>query len=273
MENKDSNPEGFVTKQSDVNPETGGITWDVSYKANYSLLYKIFKNLNKAFKDFIADEEVRKDPKFKEIHKGFTYLWNQFKSHLRANYPKQYKQLQLMNENEIKELIRNYLKEESSTGGGEGAGHFEPGEGEQYATPNAFNPDKKADGAQDVYYYKLGWKAVNKNKLRKAAKGIEVKNLWTENQDSQSYVDSLNLQDPALKQFVSTRITDFDKIEDKLNTLLPLLKKAKTETMEYYKNNPNFDIKYGTDLASDYLDDLITLFKDKSINENPTGTL
>jgi hypothetical protein len=104
-------------------------------------------------------------------------------------------------------------------------------------------------------------------------KGIEVKDLWTENQDSQSYVDSLNLQDPALKQFVNTRVTDFDKIEDKLNTLLPLLKKAKTETMEYYKNNPNFEVKFGTDLASDYLDDLITLFKDKQINENPTGTI
>lgn len=272
MESK-TNSGGFDTKQSGVNPETGEITWDVSYKANYSLLYKMFKNLNKTFKDFITDEEIRKDPKFKEIHKGFTYLWNQFKSHLRANYPKQYKQLQLMNENEIKELIKNHLKEESSTGAGGEAGHFEPGEGAQYAIPTAYNPDKSAEGAQNIYYYKLGWKAVNKNKLRKSAKGIEVKDLWTENQDSQSYVDSLNLQDPALKQFVNTRITDFDKIEDKLNTLLPLLKKAKTETMDYYKNNPNFEVKFGTDLASDYLDDLITLFKDKTINENPTGTL
>jgi hypothetical protein len=33
--------------------------------------------------------------------------------------------------------------------------------------------------------------------------------------------------------------------------------------MEYYKTNPNFQVKYGTDLAVDYIDDIITLFKDK----------
>jgi hypothetical protein len=54
-----------------------------------------------------------------------------------------------------------------------------------------------------------------------------------------------------------------EKIEDKLNILLPLLKKSKEETMEYYKTSPDFQIKYGTDLAVDYLDDLITLFRDK----------
>jgi hypothetical protein len=58
-------------------------------------------------------------------------------------------------------------------------------------------------------------------------------------------------------------MTDFDKIEDKLNTLLPLLKSAKTDTMEYYKTNPDFKIKYGTDLIVDYLDDIITLVKEK----------
>ena len=51
--------------------------------------------------------------------------------------------------------------------------------------------------------------------------------------------------------------------QDKLNILVPLLKKAKKETMEYYKVDPSFQVKYGTDLAIDYLDDLITLFKDK----------
>ena len=134
---------------------------------------------------------------------------------------------------------------------GAGAGSFTPGEGAQYATKYAFNPNKKAKGAKNIYYYKLGFKPVN------------TKNLDENEESSQSYVDSLNLSDPALKQFVDTRITDFDKIEDKINTLLPLLKKAKTETMEYYKMSPDFKIKYGTDLAVDYLDDLITLFKDK----------
>ena len=56
---------------------------------------------------------------------------------------------------------------------------------------------------------------------------------------------------------------DFDKIEDKLNTLLPLLKQAKEKTMDYYKSSPGFKVQYGTDLAVDYLDDIIKLFRDK----------
>ena len=59
------------------------------------------------------------------------------------------------------------------------------------------------------------------------------------------------------------KVNDFEVIEDKLNTLLPLLKRAKAETMEYYKYSPDFQIKYSTDVTIDYLDDLITLFKDK----------
>ena len=266
MENKE--PTAFDSTKSGVDPETGRVSWDIKYKADYALVYKRFKELNKALKDFVTYDEVRKDSKFKEITNGFNYLYNQFRTHIRKEYPNQYKTLQTIDENKVRDIIRKALDEESATGAGAGAGSFSPGAGANYATPNAFNPNKKAKGAQNIYYYKLGFKPVDAEKLHKQAKGLEHKDLWTkkleENEESsQAYVDSLNLSDPALKQFVDTRITDFDKIEDKINTLLPLLKKAKTETMEYYKMSPDFKIKYGTDLAVDYLNDLITLFKDK----------
>jgi hypothetical protein len=32
--------------------------------------------------------------------------------------------------------------------------------------------------------------------------------------------------------------------------------------MDEYKQNPSFNVLYGTDLAVDYLDDLIEMFKD-----------
>jgi hypothetical protein len=249
MENKE--PTGFEFSDPKTDTETGKISWDVKYKADYALVYKRFKELNKVLKDFTTYDEVRKDLKLMEINKWFNTLYNAFRTHLRREYPNQYKQLQTIDENLVKELVRKALEEESATGAGAGAGSFTPGEGAQYATKYAYNPNKKAKGAENIYYYKLGFKPVN------------TKNLDENEESSQSYVDSLNLSDPALKQFVDTRITDFDKIEDKINTLLPLLKKAKTETMEYYKISPDFKIKYGTDLAVDYLDDLITLFKDK----------
>jgi hypothetical protein len=47
-----------------------------------------------------------------------------------------------------------------------------------YMTPYAFNPNKNAQGAQRNYYLKMGWKLVDKYKTRKAAKGMEYKDLW-----------------------------------------------------------------------------------------------
>jgi len=170
------------------------------------------------------------------------------------------------NLDKLKKVVFNKLREMSATGAGAGAATFTPGEGANYATPFAFNPNKKAKGAQNIYYYKLGWKPVDAKKLHKASKAIDHKDLWKkklEEEATDTYVNNLNLDDESLKNFIQTRVGDFDKIEDKLNTLLPLLKQAKNQTMDHYKSSPDFKIQYGTDLAVDYLDDIIKLFKEK----------
>jgi hypothetical protein len=168
------------------------------------------------------------------------------------------------NLDKLKEIVLKKLKEVSATGTG---ASFTPGEGANYATPFAFNPNKKAKGAQNIYYYKLGFKPVDAKKLHKTSKAIDHKDLWKkklkEGETTDSYINGLNLDNESLKQFIITRISDFDRIEDKLNTLLPLLKQAKEQTMEYYKMSPDFRVQYGTDLAVDYLDDIIKLFRDK----------
>ena len=54
----------------------------------------------------------------------------------------------------------------------------------------------------------------------------------------------------------------FDALEDKLNQLVPMMQQAKNKTIDYYRNKPeSFGIVYGTDLAQEYLNDLIELFK------------
>ena len=66
-----------------------------------------------------------------------------------------------------------------------------------------------------------------------------------------------------IKKFIASRILAFDELERKLNQLVPLLQQAKHKTLDYYKQNPaSFEVVYGTDLANDYLNDLIELFKD-----------
>ncbi len=55
----------------------------------------------------------------------------------------------------IKEIIRKKLKEISATG--QGGATFNAGQGENYATPKAFNKNTNAKGAKNIYYYKLGY--------------------------------------------------------------------------------------------------------------------
>jgi hypothetical protein len=79
----------------------------------------------------------------------------------------------------LKEIIKKTLMEMSMSGGGTAGAGFTAGTGEQYATPNAFNKNKKADGTAHNYYTKkLGWKLVNRKKQAKASKAVDYKDLW-----------------------------------------------------------------------------------------------
>ena len=159
--------------------------------------------------------------------------------------------------------INNKVKEASMTGTG---ASFSPGSSENYATPYAFNKNTNAKGTKNIYYYKLGYKPVNRKALNKQAKGIEIKNLWTEilNESDfnvDNYLDSVQTQDPKLKEFIKDRINGFNTLEKKLNVLIPLMQRAKQDTITTYQQKPSYGIVYGTDLANDYIDDLITMFK------------
>ena len=73
----------------------------------------------------------------------------------------------------IKDLVSKRLKEKSATGTG---ASFTPGTGENYATPTAFNPNKKADGTAHNYYYKLGFKPIKTTK----PKSFDIKIYFTD---------------------------------------------------------------------------------------------
>ena len=161
----------------------------------------------------------------------------------------------------IREIVKKHLDEMSATGTGSG---FTAGSGANYATPFAFNPKKGAKGAEHIYYYKLGYKPVNKKKLNKAAKGIEVKQLWEEDTpsfDIESYLSSLQTDDET-KKYIADKVGDFNTLAAKLKELIELIRNAKLKTINSYRDNPEMKSLYGTDLASSLLDDVIELFKD-----------
>jgi len=126
-------------------------------------------------------------------------------------------------------------------------GLIDEGEGEGYLTPKAFDKNKKSTGANDIYYYKLGYKPVPK-KIK--GSGLEVKQLF-EKEELTEYSD-----------FQQKRLQQFSDIEEKLNQISPLLSNAKNETAKYYNENPgSYEVVYSTDMIGSLVDDITELLK------------
>jgi len=232
-------------KTDSIDKETGKISHRVIKLASFGDGLQKMSQAVLALKDLLGTDEGRSDDKIRSIADELKKVFNQYRTHLRKNYPDQYNQ------------IKSALEEISGTASGG-----------EYATPFAFNPNKKADGAAVNYYYKLGFKKAPKPRSSKTIdiiprnKGTEPLNE-VETQDLESYIAALGVESPNLKKHITDRLLGFDKIEDKLNELVPLLGDAKNKTMDYYKQNPDFKVLYSTDLAVDYLDDMIQMFKEK----------
>jgi len=144
--------------------------------------------------------------------------------------------------NRLSRVIKKYkeLKEVSATGG---SATFTPGTGAQYATPRAFTKDSKSKKRKNIYYYKMGYKDVPK-KIK--GSGLEVKKLY----------------EGEFNEFQKGRIDIFEKIENELNDLPPLISNAKNKTVEYYSANPgSYAIVNSTDLILEYIKDIKTLLK------------
>ena len=221
------------------------------------------------------------DSKIRELSKKLTDSFNDFRTHLRKNYPEEYVKIKNVAESLGKELqeMSSISSNSGFISGGEGENHTGPSPrkstygaytqaGFKKVTegPGAtFGPGPSAgpEGVKNNTYVKdFKYKLVDQKKLNKSAKGIIVKPLWEADTDVEEFLQGLNIIDPDKKKFISSRLLGFDTLERKLNELIPLLQQAKHETMDYYRENPgSFNVLYGTDLANDYVNDLIELFK------------
>ena len=62
--------------------------------------------------------------------------------------------------------------------------------------------------------------------------------------------------------FQQKRINMFNDVEEKVNSLSPLLSNAKNETAQYYNENPgSYTIVYSTDMVNELLGDITKLLK------------
>ena len=151
------------------------------------------------------------------------------------------------------------------TSGGEGENHTGPSPRKStYGayTQAGFKKVTEGPGATMGPGPKAGPTGVTKNKYVTDFKYTLVKNPLKEVEDTEQFLDDTQINDPQRREFVKSRIMAFDALEDKLNQLVPMMQQAKNKTIDYYRNKPeSFGIVYGTDLAQEYLDDLIELFK------------
>ena len=251
---------GTKSTITNIDPETGRIEWKVEETPDFT---SVFKNLKKAkdFMDSLAkNKDIRSDETLKKVQQELTKIFNILRTHVRKNYPEEYARIKM-------------VAETSTTGGGSSAASFTPGTGAQYATPFAFNKNKKAKGTnkdiltkkfgyklategqgatlgpgpsasekgvKDNYYVKaFGYKLVP-NKIKNS--GLEVKNLFeAETSDT----------------FQKRRIAAFDEIEKQLNDVYKMLSNAKNETVQYYTDNPSsYAVVKPTDLVMDYINDI-----------------
>ena len=256
-----------------VDPETGAITWSIQDVADFENAHNTLVKAKNYLDSLISSPEAKGDFQLRTIAKEIRDAYNQYRTHLRKHYPEEYNKISSVKEDSTISSSSGF------TSGGEGENHNGPSPRKStYGayTQAGFKKVSEGPGAtmgpgpaasetgvkNNTYVKDFKYKLVDKKALNKASKDIIVKPLWEEDTNVEQYLQDLNVQNPDNKQFIASRLMGFDEVERKLNQLLPLLQQAKHETMDYYRQNPeSFSIVYGTNLANDYLNDLIELFK------------
>ena len=271
---------GKKSTVTSIDPETGAITWSLSTIPEMDTTFKKFAQLRDYLKKLANDK--KDDPKFRDISKRVMDSFNDFRTHLRKNYPDEYR-----NFKSVAEDLSKSLNEENTIASN--SGFISGGEGENHTGPSprkstygaytqaGFKKVEEGPGAtlgpgpsagpegvkNNIYVKNFKYKLVDKAGAEKAAKGLAAESLNEANTNVEEYLQGLNITDPDKKKFIASRILGFDELERKLNELLPLMQQAKHKTMDYYRANPDsFTVLYGTDLANDYVNDLIELFNE-----------
>tara|TARA_R110002012_G_scaffold256983_1_gene437179 strand:- start:38 stop:907 length:870 start_codon:yes stop_codon:yes gene_type:complete len=261
---------GKKSTVTDIDPETGAISWDVADVADFTSTYKALQQAKKFLDTLEKTGKSKNDTAIDQFAEEIANLFNSFRTHVRKNYPKEYERVSRLKEEEegakdVENIEKFLPKINNKAEWGELLGkilnleipsvndnikkqallkvikqlkesEIDEGEGIGYLTPKAFDKNKKSTGAPSIYYYKLGYKPVPK-KIKGA--GTIVKQLF------------------EYSNFQQKRIAVFDEVEDKINNILPMLSNAKNETAEFYNENPgSYAIVVPTDYILEILDEV-----------------
>jgi len=249
-------------KTIDVNPETGSVNSQVIKLASFTDSLEKLYNATTALSALVKSPGGKDDAVVVKLYDNLKQIFNSFRTHLRKYYPDQYAA--------IKDKLDEISSISSNSGfisGGEGENHTGPSPRKStYGayTQAGFKKVTEGPGATFGPGPKAGPTGVTKNKYVTDFKYTLIKNPLKEVEDTEQFLDDMQINDPARRKFVKSRLLGFDAVEDKLNQLVPMMQQAKNKTIDYYRNNPDsYAVVYGTDLAQEYLNDLINLFNEQ----------
>ena len=83
---------------SHINPTTGAITWDLEDVGAFDTVYKTFDKLNQLIKTLESEGEAESDTTIDSISKKVKDLFNDYRTHIRKNYPEAYERVKLVKE-------------------------------------------------------------------------------------------------------------------------------------------------------------------------------
>ena len=259
---------GIKSTITDIDKTTGAIKWKIDYLPNFDKLFDDVTDLVGTAKGVYT--KAKDDDVLRVIYDESRLLRNKIRTHIRNEYPEEYRRI-TMSEGELEEM--------STTGGGAGSATFTPGTGMQYATPYAFNKNKKAKGTDDdIYTKEFGYKLVKEGvgaslgpgpkasadgvKNNSYVKEFGYKLVPSKIKGSGLEVKQLFEAAETTDEFQSGRLKAFDRIEQEINDIYKMLSNAKNETAEYYKDNPgSYGVVKPTDLVLDYIKDIKDLLK------------
>ena len=133
---------GVKSVVTDIDSETGAITWSVDYIPNLTKLVEDSMDLANTARGVY--QKAKDDKKFLDIYEQAKQLRNTIRTHVRNNYPEDYKKAIFEDELDI---------DETSMSGAAGS----------YLTPYAFR--KKGSKPDDEAYKELGYKLVKEKAL------------------------------------------------------------------------------------------------------------
>ena len=272
-------------KTTDVDKETNSSTQKTIKLPSLGDSLKKMSTALKSLKGLLGTDVARNDEEIQKVLDNFKNVFNRYRTHLRKSYPDQYRQIKnQLEENDVDEASTSsgagsyqtpfaFNKNKNADGTdndvmvkkyGYKLAPVEEGPGATFGPGPAAGPDGVED---NMLVKKFKYKLVPKPHTSKTIAIVDLSKgkttpLNEADVNIEEYINGLGIESSAMKKHITSRILGFDKVENKLNELIPLLAQAKIKTMDYYKENPDFKVLYGTDLAVDYLDDLIEMFKD-----------